>query len=447
MWREKEVRQGLENLLEKQKKQLVEITSYDPITNLPLRKEFISLANKTVNRIGICDAQVVMIGLKNLAKINNTYGHDIGSLALKKFVKRLKPKLPAETVIGRISDDQIALFLVNRSRNGALIKFILGLSKKVFVVAEHDLPINLSIGISTNQLKCFSAEKILRESSLAQCWARQIGNNQVVHYSDKLENENLKRLMMENALRRALTNNEFIIHYQPQFSTNNRALTGCEALLRWKPTEQAELVSPLEFIPVLEETGLIESVGAWCLEEACGQYVLWREAGVQPFTLSVNVSAGQFHSGNFLKTVQHALQKTQMDPSFLCLELTESIVMKNISETLETLQALSTMGVKLSLDDFGTGYSSLKYLHQMNLDELKIDRAFVEKLPHDKTSISIVETILAMAKTMNLDVVAEGVEDEEQLNFLHLNNCSKVQGFYFSRPLTAPDFMRYTQSM
>ena len=284
MWREKEVRQGLENLLEKQKKQLVEITSYDPTTNLPLRKEFISLANKTVNRIGICDAQVVMIGLKNLAKINNTYGHDIGSLALKKFVKRLKPKLPAETVIGRISDDQIALFLVNRSRNGALIKFILGLSKKVFVVAEHDLPINLSIGISTNQLKCFSAEKILRESSLAQCWARQIGNNQVVHYSDKLENENLKRLMMENALRRALTNNEFIIHYQPQFSTNNRALTGCEALLRWKPTEQAELVSPLEFIPVLEETGLIESVGAWCLEEACGQYVLWREAGVQPFT-------------------------------------------------------------------------------------------------------------------------------------------------------------------
>ncbi|MBN2644869.1 MAG: EAL domain-containing protein [Desulfuromonadaceae bacterium] len=443
--REKQAKQGLEVLVEKQNQQLVEMTRFDPVTNLPLRSEFVEQADLALRDAGKMEAWFVVMGLDNMTAIGDAFGHHVATIAMKGFVSLIKKQLPSSALIGKLYDDQIALLLHDESCFKSILGFLQNLTQETFVVAGHDLPINVSIGVSLSISEEVSARKLLSRASLAQYKARQTGRNQVVFYSEEIETESLKRLLMESSLRRALANREFLLHYQPQIDTKNQKVVGCEALLRWQSPTREALVSPFEFIPVLEDTGLIEQVGAWCLEEACRQYMQWQQMGLAPIRLSVNVSAQQFHSGNFLEIVRRALHATGMKAECLCLELTESIVMKNINQTLGILNELSQMNIKLSLDDFGTGYSSLQYLHQMNLSELKIDKSFVDGLPHNPTSISIIETILGMACAMNLEVVAEGVENEEQLAFITASGCQAVQGFYYSRPLPPEQFFSFSQ--
>jgi EAL domain-containing protein (putative c-di-GMP-specific phosphodiesterase class I) len=223
-------------------------------------------------------------------------------------------------------------------------------------------------------------------------------------------------------------------------------VVGMEALVRWKPAHEKQLVPPDLFIPVLEETGMIVDVGRWILKTACRQYMEWRHQGMPPLRLSVNISACQFASGSLADDVENILMRTGMEPSCLCLELTEGIVMSNMQQTLEILHQLHALGVALSLDDFGTGFSSLSYLRQMPLHELKIDRSFVEQLPHDANSVAIIDSILGMAHSLNLAIVAEGVESEEHAAFLRDRKCEILQGYHFSRPLATDAFLEMVEA-
>ena len=249
-------------------------------------------------------------------------------------------------------------------------------------------------------------------------------------------------MRLETLLRRALEREEYVLHYQPKIDAKTFRIVGMESLLRWCPSGDKELVSPACFIPVLEETGMIVPVGEWVLHTACSQYVAWRSAGMPALRLSVNVSAWQFNSGKLSDVVARVLEVTGMDPSCLCLELTESTVMRDMQQTLATLWTLADMGVKLSLDDFGTGFSSLAYLRRMPLHELKIDRSFVKNLPDDSNVVAITESIITMAHSLNLTIVAEGVETKDQLDFMVARQCQEIQGFYFSRPLNGEDFFK-----
>jgi EAL domain-containing protein (putative c-di-GMP-specific phosphodiesterase class I) len=237
-------------------------------------------------------------------------------------------------------------------------------------------------------------------------------------------------------LRTALARSEFELHYQPKVAAVTRKMVGIEALIRWKPQGSDHLVPPAAFVPVLEDTGMIIEVGRWVLETACSQYMLWRKRGMGAIMLSVNVSAVQFDHGSLPKTVATVLEQTGMPPAQLCLELTERIVVKDIGETVTTLQKLSAIGIKLSIDDFGIGYSSLNYLKNMPINELKIDRSFVMSLPDDAASIAIVDSVLSIARGLSMNVVAEGVETIEQADFLMQRGCHELQGYLFSKPLS-----------
>jgi EAL domain-containing protein (putative c-di-GMP-specific phosphodiesterase class I) len=296
-----------------------------------------------------------------------------------------------------------------------------------------------SVGVAAFPEAGESAELLLKNAESAMYDARRQGAGRVQVYSREINAQAVARLSMATRLHKALDRREFALHYQPQFDMATRAITGMEALLRWSPAGEA-MVPPVVFIPVLEEAGLIVPVGEWVLHEGCRQLRAWLDEGLPPLHLSINVSAWQFHSGRLVDTVRAVLAESRIDPALLCLELTESIVMHDVEETIRQLHALTGLGVSLSIDDFGTGYSSLSYLRRMPIHELKIDRSFVMNLPQDANCAAIVNTILGMADGLNLSVVAEGVETEEQLRFLADLNCGIGQGYLYSKPLP-PDML------
>ncbi|HEY4743334.1 MAG TPA: GGDEF domain-containing phosphodiesterase, partial [Desulfuromonadaceae bacterium] len=310
-----------------------------------------------------------------------------------------------------------------------------------FLVFGQEFFIGASIGIALFPHDGQSFETLVRNAEIAGSAAKALGRNRHLFYSADLSHRLKERMKLETQLRHALERDEYVLHYQPKVDAKSLRVVGMESLLRWRPAEGTGLVSPASFIPILEETGMIVPVGEWILYTACSQYVAWRSAGMSALRLSVNVSACQFNSGMLVDTVARILERTGMDPSCLCLELTESIVMGDMQQTLDTLGTLANMGVKLSLDDFGTGFSSLAYLRKMPLHELKIDQSFVMNLPDDGNAVAITESIIAMAHSLRLTIVAEGVETKEQLDFLAARQCQEIQGFYASKPLEGDDFL------
>ena len=300
---------------------------------------------------------------------------------------------------------------------------------------EQDVHINYNIGISSFPQDGESIDTLLQHAEIARAHAKLTEKNGFCYYSRELWEHVQDRIALESGLRKGLERNEFRIHYQPKVDAATQRMVGMEALLRWQPTGSNKLVPPVIFIPILEESGLIVDVGEWILETACQQYMEWRKQGMGAVRLSVNISAIQFHSGKLPELVAKVLQDTGMPADMLCLELTESIVVKDIKKIIEMLTELSDLGVKLSIDDFGTGYSSLSYLKDMPINELKIDRSFVMNLPSNGASVAIVESVLAMSKGMRMTVVAEGVETQEQASFLASRGCHELQGYLFSKPL------------
>jgi len=446
------LKQELESRKEAEK-EIRYLAYYDNLTNLPNRtlfKELLERAIATASRHNYVMA-ILFIDLDFFKRINDTLGHDIGDKLLKAVRDRLlnstrssdfmsrSDENEQKDVVSRLGGDEFILLLHNLASlhdPGRVAMRIIKDMSKPFNVEGHEVYITASIGISIYPDDGGNVEDMIKNADVAMYHAKAKGRNNYQYYSQDLTSVELKYLTMENKLRRALDNNEFLLYYQPKHSVADGSIMGLEALLRWKP-DDSDLVPPSQFISILEEGGLIMPVGDWVLRTACLQNRAWQDAGYGPTIVSVNLSSRQFDQKDLIDIVTNALQEAGLHPRYLELEITESTVMKDPEAAIITLNRLKGMGVQISIDDFGTGYSSLTYLKRIPLDFIKIDRSFIEQVLVNPSDQAIVKSVIALAHSLNLRVIAEGVETEEQLIFLRGCDCDHVQGYLLNRPLPA----------
>ena len=383
---------------------------------------------------------VAFIDLDQFKFINDSLGHFIGDQLLKAVAERLQSCLRESDTVARYGGDEFVVVISHSDVAviSVLMPKILASVAEPVTVDGHELQVTCSIGFSLYPTDGVNAETLLRNADAAMYRAKEQGRNNTQFYTEELNQKIRKRMALESMLRHALERDEFFLEYQPQVGLQAGAIVGVEALIRWKPGMQ-EMISPLEFIPLAEELGLIVPIGEWVLKTACAQMKAWHETGLPRVSVSVNLSARQFKQPNLVDVIAQVLHQTGLDASFLDLELTESMTMDNVEVAVVTLGKLKAMGIKLSIDDFGTGYSSLSYLKRFPIDVLKIDQTFVRDITSDDNDAAIVRSIIALAHSLKLTVIAEGVETEVQLNYLREHSCNTVQGYYFSRPISATD--------
>ena len=431
------------------------LSDFDALTGLPNRSTFLSeltaaMASGTHASRGCA---LLHVDLDRFKQINDTLGHRTGDRLLCAVAQLLERTLFSaeatgwpgnretefKVILARLGGNSFAALLPNLHNlrkvdtAGSIARRLLGALAEPFQVDGHELFMTCSIGIAVAPGDGKEAETMLKHAEMAMYQAKKRGRNTCEFFSGEMNAHALERLTLENQLRRAVERNEFVLFYQPKVDIASRRITGAEALVRWKHPELG-IVPPVKFIPIAEETGLIVEIGQWVLRQACAQAKAWRQEGLPPLSISVNVSGAQFKQRKVWHAVRGALAHSGLAADQLVLELTESMLMENASESIEMLYELKEMGCKLSVDDFGTGYSSLTYLTQFPLDELKIDRSFVMGLPTERDSIAIVGAIIALASELNLKVVAEGVETKDQLQFLQSRRCAEYQGYLCSRP-------------
>lgn len=423
---------------------LQQLAHYDHLTQLPNRTLFLDRLTQALAR-----AQwqrrvvaVLFLDLDRFKVINDTLGHDAGDRVLQAVAERLLGAVREGDTVARFGGDEFALALVDVAEERDVLQVadkLLHELSRPFGLDGRELFVTTSIGISLAPTDGTDAKTLMRNADAAMYRAKKLGKNNHQRYNPSLDATAPKRLALETSLRHALDRREFLLHYQPKVETNTSRVCGVEALLRWQHPEMG-LIAPLEFIPLLEETGLIVPVGAWVLQTACAQAKAWQATGLPPLRVAVNLSARQFHQGALADTVTAALRDSGLDARWLELELTETLLMEHADTSLASLHTLSAAGIQLAIDDFGTGYSSLSYLTRFPIDALKIDRSFVRDITHDSDDAAIVQAVIAMARSLGLTVIAEGVETKEQLEFLRRNRCNEIQGYYFSRPLAADAF-------
>ncbi len=434
---------------------------YDSLTDLPNRELF----QDRLERV-LVEAErrkrlvaVLFLDLDNFKRINDTLGHRVGDLLLQSVADRLRDSVRKSDSVARLSEDDLngtvarlggdeftALLSDIRSAEDAsrVAQRILDNLSKSFKPEALEVFVTTSIGIAVYPFDGLDKDTLLKHADTAMYCAKDQGKNNYQFYSRSMNATAFERLSLESKLRKALDREEFVLYYQPQLDLNSGQIIGTEALIRWQDPDLG-LVSPAEFIPVAEETGLIVPIGQWVLETACRQNKVWHDAGFLHLRLSVNLSGRQFKQEDLTESVLHALRGSGLNPRFLELEITESILMHDTPTITAALQALKEAGLRLAMDDFGTGYSSLSYLKRFPLDTLKIDRSFVTDSTMDPESAAITIAIIMMAHSLELDVVAEGVETEEQLGFLREHGCDVMQGYLLSRPLTAEAFTELLQ--
>ena len=421
--------------------------SHDTLTGLNNRYFLESHLSSEIMRL---DKQrhylsLLLIDIDNLKFVNDTFGHDFGDRLLVEIAKRLKRAACPNCVVARFLGDEFALvpqLFEDNTHISNLVSRIQEQMAVLFAVDGAEVAITASIGVVIFPDDGENVDNLLRNAEAAMYEAKRLGRNTVVYYTSEFHRRAQHRLMLEAHLHRALENEDFNLHYQPQACVKTGKVIGVEALLRWTPIDIPS-VSPAEFIPILEETSLIVPVGTWVLYEACRQVVAWQQDGLPPLRLSVNISAVQFQRGDLAETVRLALAETGLDPSRLCLELTESMLMIDTTHAQQKLQELRDLGVSLSLDDFGTGYSSLAYLSRLPVQELKVDQSFVRRLHDTPSDTAVVNTIIAMAQELGLELVAEGVETEDQKAHLVERGCTTIQGFLFSKPLPTNELVLF----
>jgi diguanylate cyclase (GGDEF)-like protein/PAS domain S-box-containing protein len=429
----------------KRSEQLIEhLAFYDPLTGLPNRSLFndrLKLALEEAHLLGHQTA-VALLDLDRFKVINDTLGHIIGDQLLQLVAKRLSENLQEGDTLARMGQDEfIVLFPHINNFREALnrIKTLMEALQEPFLCENHELQINASIGICLYPEDGEDHMSLLKNADTALNEAKNSGRNHYKFYTSQLNASALKRLSMETAMRHALEREEFQVYYQPQVSLRTGRITGMEALLRWQhPT--TGMIMPDQFIPLAEETGMIVPIGKWVLRTACLQNIAWQNLGFPPLRIGVNLSGRQFQEPELVEMVLDVCHQTGMDPRLLELELTESILMKDVSVTSMILRWLNKKGIKIAIDDFGTGYSSLTYLKRFPINTLKIDRSFVKECLTNTDDTAIVTTITYMAHSLKVKVTAEGVEDEKQLDFLTNLGCDEFQGYLFSRPIPAPEF-------
>ncbi len=421
-----------------------QLAFYDTLTGLPNRstlhellEQALAVASRNLN-----SGAVLFIDLDRFKNVNDTLGHGAGDELIRSVALRLKACLRPSDVIARLGGDEFVVALTNIARpdDAALVaNKILGAFSAPFFINGHELAVSASMGISVYPADGKTVEDLIKNADVAMFRAKDRGDGSFLFYASEMNARSLERLKMESDLRRALDRNEFLLHFQPQADIRSGNIVGAEVLLRWKHPELG-MVSPAQFIPMAEETGLIVPIGQWVMEQAVIQNKSWLQAGVSVVKLAVNLSAKQFRN-SLVQEVSSLLQRQQLPHALLELEITESMVMRDADGVIEMLRAIDKLGVPMSLDDFGTGYSSLSYLKRFPIKKLKIDQSFVRNIPQDANDIAITCAIIALGKSLGLKVIAEGVETPEQLDFLRQQGCDEIQGYLFSRPVPADQFV------
>jgi diguanylate cyclase (GGDEF)-like protein/PAS domain S-box-containing protein len=419
--------------------QITEIAYHDNLTGLPNRLLFHDRLRQAVVQAhrGGHRVAVLFLDLDRFKTINDSLGHTVGDRLLRGVSERISDSVRESDTVARLGGDEFTLLLprVNDATDVAKVaEKILESLRQAFPVDGHELFVTSSMGISLYPEDGHDPESLVKNADTAMYRAKELGRDKYQLYTPAMNARAMERLALENSLRKALTNDELIIYYQPVVDLETRRIRGLEALLRWRHPELG-LVSPAEFIPLAEVTGLILPIGPWLLRTACSQAKAWQEQGMPGLTVSVNLSARQFQQEDLVEQVTHALDVSGLAPACLDLEITESHAMQSPETAAEILRALKAVGVRISIDDFGIGYSSLGYLKRLPIDTLKIDQSFVRDIITDPDDAAIVTAVIAMARTLKLSVVAEGVETEEQLAFLAARGCDRMQGYLFSHPL------------
>lgn len=431
---------------EKLEEEIKHLAYYDSLTDLPNR---VLLENRLRQELEAAQLNnqkmaVLYLDLDRFKLINDSLGHSFGDLLLREAANRLRESIPKEAIVSRQGGDEFTIVLPNiRGEDNVLefLAYVMDSFAEPFLLKEHEIYIKTSIGISLFPRDGVTAEDLIKNADAAMYKSKEKSGTYYHFFKAEMSSRNLESIKLENALYKALDQDELVIYYQPQIDSRTNTITGAEALLRWNhPTEG--MISPIDFIPIAEETGLIVPIGKWVLINACRQLKEWQAEGHMSLCVSVNLSGRQFEEDNLVPMVDGILKDLDLAPEFLHIELTENQIIKNTEVTMEKMKQLKELGVKISIDDFGTGYSSLGYLKNFPIETLKIDRSFIQDITQDDDNAAITDTIINLAKNLNLKVIAEGVETKEQLEFLMSKNCYIMQGFYFSKPVTAKELKK-----
>lgn len=431
----------------KKYKELERLAYYDSLTGLPNRELLITELGKTIGKSRKENSRfaLAIIDCDRFKVLNNTYGHHIGDQILKSLSQKLKNSVHKNDFVSRLYGDEFMILLREvRTRDDLLnrIKNITNIFKDTWNIGEEEFYITASLGVVEYPFDASNPEELLNKANTAIQHAKREGRNLVRFFRREMCTTSSNRLSLEKDLHYALERGELTLYYQPQVNITEGKVVGAEGLLRWNHPKYG-LISPADFVPILEDTGLILSIGEWLVREACSQHVKWMEEGLPALNVSVNISPTQFRSNIIVRAVNAALDSVKMSPSFLKLEITESMLIDQSEDTIKILRGLNHIGIGVSIDDFGTGYSSLSYLKKFPLQTIKIDRTFIKEIENDIQDQAIVKAIIEMAKSLNLDLIAEGTENDKQIRFLKNAGCENVQGYYFSRPVPPELFAQH----
>lgn len=438
--------------LKKAQIQMGDLAFYDPLTGLANRRLFKNRLAKSVKNVlrNKTSLALMFLDIDQFKRVNDTLGHDMGDALLKEMAARLERSVRENDTVSRIGGDEFTILLtdVKNSKDvGVVAEKILKALARPFMVNGQEILSSVSIGITMTPNDSTDPNALMKNADLAMYKAKELGRNNFQFFSEEMNTAILHNLEIEQELNIALKRSQFFLVYQPKVRLADNTITGVETLVRWRHPEKG-IIPPDAFIPIAEETGQIVEIGAWVLEHSCHEMgtLIHEELMPADSKVAVNLSAKQFSDPNLLQTVSDILEQSKIDPLNLELEITESIIMDDVEAAIKIMEAIKDKGIHLSIDDFGTGYSSLAYLKRFPIDVLKVDRSFVKDIPQDKTDMAITSAVIAMAHKLSMKVVAEGIETQEQLDFLKENNCDDGQGYLLSRPLSLPQLHHFLLS-
>ena len=418
---------------------------HDPLTDLPNRRMFIQHLNREIHQAKRFRSRlaVLFLDMDRFKDVNDSLGHEAGDILLVEAARRLSASVKQGNMVARLGGDEFTILLhelADEQEAAAVAEQVISRMQQPFSIQGQELNLSCSIGISVFPKDGDQAEDLLKRADTALYTVKSRGRSGYVFFDEAMETKSLERILMENELRKAIEQEHFQIYYQPKMDIRTGALTGMEALVRWLHPELG-LIPPNRFIPIAEETGMILTLGEWILREACRQNKAWHDQGHR-LKVSVNLSGRQIYQKDLVSVIQRILAETQLSPEWLELEITESIFLK-MEDATPVLQQIRSAGIQISIDDFGTGYSSFSYIKSLPVDTIKIDASFVRDIHHNQESQAIVKAIVTIAESLNMNVIAEGIERSDQVEALQVNGCGLGQGYLFSKPLPKEDFDRY----
>lgn len=441
----------LEEITQRKQQDLYFLAHYDQLTGVPNRllfKDRLLQACQNAKRTHKPFA-LIFVDLDRFKQVNDTLGHSFGDQLLINFAHRLTSCVRESDTVARMGGDEFVVILQNLTEAGhaeIVTLTLIDAIRQPMQIYDHEIQITASLGVALYPLHDDTVDGLIRKADAAMYEVKEKGRNGYVIYSEVYDHCLIERNSLETDLRMALNNHELSLFYQPQIQLSSNQVSGVEALLRWRHPKRG-LISPATFVPIAEESGLIVSIGEWVLLEACRQHAEWVKQGLPHLRIAINVSAIQFRQKDYCERVKKIIENTGIDPKYIELELTESVVMSNPLQAVTLLNELRSLGIKLAIDDFGTGHSSLSYLTRFPIDKIKIDQSFIRNIQDIPTNAAIVRAIIAMGGSLGLEMIAEGVETIDELECIKNHHCQEVQGYHFSRPIPADEFKNWHQGL